>query len=84
MHRGIFIENQEVQSVAAEGIVVVGATQRDRAAGHQLDRQIGFVRLADPIWLGHLLERLPGDAFRLPVRRGHVPRRPARTPRRLA
>ena len=32
-HRGIFIENQEVQSVAAEGIVVVGATQRDRAAG---------------------------------------------------
>ena len=42
--RCIFIQNQKVQSVAAQRIVVFGASQADCSAGDQFDSQVCLVR----------------------------------------
>jgi hypothetical protein len=65
MHRGIFIEHNEIQPLTAKRIVLISSAQCDHTPPLQCDIQIGLVGPRGPIGPGQLFEAVPGDALRL-------------------
>src|SRR5688572_4715930 len=84
MHGGILIQHHEIQTVAAQAIVVIGTAQGDGSPSAQFNAQIGLVGLAGPERPRELLQRLPGDALSLAIGRCDIPGESTAFPASLA
>ena len=73
MHGGIFVEDDEIEAVAAERGGVESAADGDAGAGMEVDAEFGFVGTFGPKGAGEGFEALPDDAFGLAVVGADVP-----------
>ena len=64
---GGLINNEEIESDAAQGIGAEGAVDHQSGAPHQVDAKFRLIGSFCPKRAGELLEAFPGDGFRLAV-----------------
>lgn len=72
-HRCELVEDDEVEAVAAEGVVVIGATEGEGTAVWQAEGEFGFVNLHTGERSDECLQALPGDSFGLPIAGRDIP-----------
>ncbi len=72
-HGGVFVEDDEVEAVAAEGGGIECAGDKNAGAGGEVDTEFGFGGVFGPEALGERFEAVPSDAFGLVVAGADVP-----------
>jgi len=72
-HRSIFVEDDEIEAVAAEGRGVECAGDEDAGAVSEVDAEFGFERGFGPEAAGERFEAIPNDALGLVVVGTDVP-----------
>jgi hypothetical protein len=70
---GGFIDDDEIEADAAEGIGVEGADDGDGGAPEEIDAAMGLVGLVFPIRAGEFFEAIPGDAAGVAIVRADIP-----------
>ena len=70
---GDFVEDDEIEAVATQGLGIKRAFEDDGGIVFQVDAAFGFERLLRPEVFGDVFETTPDDAFALFVGRADVP-----------
>ncbi len=70
---GDFIENDEIEAFAAEGVGIESAFDDDGRTVEEVDAALGFVGLVGPLRLGDAFEATPEDACGEFVGRADIP-----------
>ncbi len=70
---GALIEDDEIETVAAEGFGIVGSTDSDGRAGECLDTELGFGGALGPVEASGGFEALPDDALGLTITGTDIP-----------
>ena len=70
---GSFIDDDEIEADAAEGIGIEGADDGDGGTPEEIDAAQGFVGLVFPVRAGEFFEAVPGDAAGVTIIGGDIP-----------
>ncbi len=73
LHAGELVEDDEIETAAAERIRMISAAKRDDAAAVEMNGEIGFADGVGGIGRDQFFEARPGDGLGLAIGGGDVP-----------